>query len=71
MTGSDVMELQQYLIGENKGPAARALKAHGMTRNFASLTKAALIEFQKAVGIRPASGYFGPITRGWINAHSE
>ena len=27
------------------------------------------IEFQEAVGIRPASGYFGPITRNWIETH--
>jgi len=71
MTGNDVKVLQQYLIQENKGPAARALKVHGATKNFGPLTKAALIEFQKAVGITPASGYFGPITRGWINGHSE
>jgi peptidoglycan hydrolase-like protein with peptidoglycan-binding domain len=66
MTGVDVTALQKYLIQADEGPAARALKAHGMTRNFATLTKAALIEFQEAVGIHPASGYFGPITRAWV-----
>lgn len=71
MSGTDVHALQEYLVAQNKGPAARALKAHGLTRNFASLTKAALIEFQKVVGISPASGYFGPITRNWIDAHPQ
>ena len=27
----------------------------------------ALIEFQKKAGITPTSGYFGPITRNYIN----
>jgi len=68
MTGSDVQQLQKYLIAKNAGPASRKLKAHGTTENFATLTFNALIEFQKSVGIKPASGYFGPITRGWVNA---
>ncbi|MHB8173575.1 MAG: peptidoglycan-binding domain-containing protein [Nitrospirota bacterium] len=66
-TGNDVKELQQFLVKENAGPAAKKLAAHGTTRNFASLTKAALIEFQKKEGIRPASGYFGPVTRKYVN----
>ncbi len=69
MTGNDVKQLQLLLIKANAGPAARKLKAHGTTTNFATLTKAALIEFQKSVGITPDSGYFGPITRGWVARH--
>jgi hypothetical protein len=69
LTGSDVKQLQAYLISQNAGTAARALKAHGTTKNFASLTKAALIEFQKKVGIAPAQGYFGPVTRAYVNSH--
>jgi hypothetical protein len=69
MTGNDVRQLQLFLIAQNAGPAARKLKTHGTTINFATLTKAALIEFQKSVGITPTSGYFGPITRAWVNAH--
>jgi hypothetical protein len=68
VTGNDVTELQKFLILENEGPAARALKIHGTTKNFATLTFAALKEFQSAVGITPASGYFGPITRAHVNA---
>jgi hypothetical protein len=67
--GADVQKLQEFLIAQNIGPAARKLAAHGTTKNFASLTVAALIEFQKSLGIKPASGYFGPITRAYINAH--
>ena len=65
-TGSDVQELQQFLISQNSGPAAQALAAHGTTETFGALTLNALIEFQKKVGIVPASGYFGPETRAWI-----
>jgi hypothetical protein len=69
MTGNDVKQLQLFLIAENAGLAARKLKAHGVTTTFAALTKNALIEFQKSVGIKPASGYFGPITRKWVKGH--
>jgi peptidoglycan hydrolase-like protein with peptidoglycan-binding domain len=67
MTGSDVKELQQFLVSRNTGSAARKLSAHGVTRNFATLTKNALIEYQKKAGITPASGYFGPRTRAYVN----
>jgi glucuronoarabinoxylan endo-1,4-beta-xylanase len=67
MTGTDVAALQAFLIQENSGPAAQKLKVHGTTQTFASLTYSALVEFQKSVGITPASGFFGPITRAWVN----
>jgi peptidoglycan hydrolase-like protein with peptidoglycan-binding domain len=67
-TGSDVTQLQQYLIRANAGPAAQALKAHGTTKTFGLLTYRALIELQKKAGITPVSGYFGPITRAYVNA---
>jgi peptidoglycan hydrolase-like protein with peptidoglycan-binding domain len=67
MTGADVKQLQLFLISQNAGPAAHKLETHGTTQNFATLTEAALIEFQKHVGITPASGYFGPITRAWVD----
>jgi hypothetical protein len=69
MTGNDVKALQLFLIAQNSGPAARKLAAHGTTQNFASLTKAALIEFQKKAGITPAAGYFGAKTRAWVASH--
>lgn len=64
-TGGDVNALQKILITLNKGPAARALKDHGTTTVFGSLTFRALQEYQKAVGL-PATGYFGPLTRAAI-----
>lgn len=69
MTGPDVNELQNYLVAQDKGPAAEKLEAHGTTEYFGPLTYNALVEFQKAVGIIPASGYFGPITRAWVGEH--
>ena len=63
ITGNDVKQLQLFLISQNSGSAARKLKAHGTTEYFGTLTQNALIEFQKKAGIKPASGYFGAITR--------
>lgn len=64
--GSGVATLQQFLITQNKGSAARALAGFGATSHFGALTKAALAEFQASVGISPALGNFGPITRAYI-----
>jgi peptidoglycan hydrolase-like protein with peptidoglycan-binding domain len=36
------------------------------TTYFGSLTRSALAKFQKANGIAPAVGFFGPITRAKI-----
>jgi len=60
---NDVKTLQLFLIAQNKGPAALALKNHVLTNYFGILTKAALIEWQKVYNITPASGYFGLKTR--------
>jgi uncharacterized repeat protein (TIGR01451 family) len=69
-TGNDVKQLQIFLISENSGPAAAKLAKHGTTHVFGILTFNALVEFQKKAGISPASGYFGPITRAYIIAHT-
>lgn len=37
------------------------------TTRFGPATRAALARFQKANGIRPAVGIFGPITRAYVN----
>jgi hypothetical protein len=68
MTGTDVHQLQLFLIQENVGSAARKLAAQGTTQYFGSLTKAALVELQKSVGIVPDSGYFGPISRAYVTS---
>jgi hypothetical protein len=63
MTGDDVFALQNLLIAKKIGPAARALAVNKATHYFGALTKAALIEYQKAMKITPAIGYFGPKTK--------
>ncbi len=67
--GDDVTILQNYLIGKNYGPAARALANVGTTAYFGALTRAALAEFQASVGISPALGNFGPITRAYVSSY--
>jgi hypothetical protein len=69
-TGTDVMNLQKVL---NSDPAtqvaATGVGAPGSeTEYFGSLTKAAVIEYQKANSISPAVGYVGPLTRAALNA---
>ena len=63
----DVKILQQFLISQNKGPSAKALKKNGATNNFGSLTKKALMEWQKANGLKP-DGIFGVKAREKIKA---
>ncbi len=67
--GNNVTILQQFLISQNKGPAAQSLANVGATAYFGVLTRAALAEYQAKVGISPALGNFGPITRVYVRAH--
>lgn len=65
--GSEVKLLQQYLnthgfILASTGPGSLGNE----TTMFGSLTRTALIKFQKANNIIPAIGYFGPITREFL-----
>lgn len=57
MSGADVTKLQEFLIKSGHPISA------GVTGYFGQQTKDALIEYQKANSILPASGYFGPKTR--------
>jgi peptidoglycan hydrolase-like protein with peptidoglycan-binding domain len=67
--GPDVKALQEllnskgFLISET-GPGSPAHE----TTVFGTKTWEALIRFQKTAAITPASGYFGPITRAYVNA---
>jgi lysophospholipase L1-like esterase len=64
---AQVKLLQQYL--NTHGFIVSKIGAGSVgneTTIFGPATKAALIKFQKAVGIKPASGYFGPITRKFM-----
>ena len=63
---NDVKTLQSFLIAESKGYYAKTLAKNGVTNNFGKLTKLALIEWQKAMKITPASGVFGPKTRAKV-----
>jgi hypothetical protein len=65
--GSDVTALQVFLISELNDSASAKLKAHGTTTIFGILTYYALVEFQTKAGIVPASGFFGPLTRAYVN----
>lgn len=66
--GSDVMQLQSFLIRQNAGSFTQKLAAlKNVTYYFGFFTKESLREFQKKIGIEPASGYFGPITRARVN----
>ncbi len=61
-TGSDVTALQTWLIGTGFSIPA------GATGFFWTQTRAAVASFQSVHGIVPPVGYFGPITRGVVNA---
>ena len=67
MTGVDVKQLQIFLNFQGFTIAKSGAGSLGHeTTLFGSLTKAALAKFQKANGIAPSVGYFGPMTRAFI-----
>jgi len=61
-TGADVTALQRWLIARGHTIPA------GATGYFGAQTQSALAAYQRANGITPAAGYFGPITRAKVNA---
>jgi len=68
LSGEDVKTLQQFLINQDKGEYAKKLKEAGATGSFGLITKSALIEYQNNVGIKPALGYFGRITKDYLKS---
>lgn len=67
--GSEVKALQQFLNSHGYPVAASGPGSPGNeTAWFGPATKAALAKYQKAKGITPAAGYFGPLTRASVNA---
>ena len=68
MTGDDVKELQRLLNKQGFNIASSGLGSLGNETNyFGLLTQTALIKFQTSHNITPAIGYFGPITRTFVN----
>lgn len=61
-SGVQVTELQRFLI--SRGHVIPA----GATGYFGAQTQTAVAAFQRAQGIVPAAGYFGPVTRARVNA---
>ncbi len=67
--GTDVIALQRFLNSRGYIISTTGPGSPGNEINvFGSRTQAALARFQASVGITPASGYFGPITRTFVNA---
>lgn len=68
--GGEVKALQEYLNAHGYAVASSGPGSTGSeTTVFGSLTKNALMKLQKANGIIPAAGYFGPMTRAYVEAH--
>jgi len=68
MRGDDVRDLQKYLNQRGFRVAFFGAGSPGNeTDYFGRLSQNALIKFQRAKGIYPPFGYFGPITRDIIN----
>ena len=68
MKNPDVKLLQQYLNGHGYVIAAAGAGSSGQeTTYFGLATRNALIKFQQVGGIKPANGFFGPLTRNFIN----
>ncbi|MFA6476518.1 MAG: peptidoglycan-binding protein [Candidatus Paceibacterota bacterium] len=65
--GDEVSALQKYL--EEEG--LLTMPAGVDYGYFGGLTKAAVVEWQKANDVSPASGYFGPISRAALDALRE
>ena len=66
--GSEVKALQVFLNAHGYTVAQKGPGSSGNeTTRFGPATTAALIKYQKAKGITPAVGYFGPKTRAAIN----
>lgn len=67
--GTDVYCLQEWLNAEGYTLAQSGPGAPGYeTNRFGGLTREALARWQEDNDVSPASGYFGPVTRGTIEA---
>jgi len=64
--GDDVKVLQEFLINQSKGQFSKQLQQAGITGYFGMVTKQALSEYQRSIGIKPSNGYFGQITKSFL-----
>jgi len=68
MTDPEVKLLQMYLNTHGALVAATGAGSPGKETNFfGPATKAAVVKFQLLNNIVPASGFFGPLTRAFVN----
>jgi hypothetical protein len=66
--GEDVRQLQMYLNSHGYFVSQTDIGSPGKeSLYFGQLTRSALARFQQAKGITPSVGYFGQITRGFLN----
>ncbi|MDB5204566.1 MAG: hypothetical protein JWP09_594 [Candidatus Taylorbacteria bacterium] len=68
-TNTEVLALQRFLNATGYTIAKTGAGSKGKeTNKFGAATKAALAKFQKSHRINPPAGYFGLVTRSYINA---
>ena len=68
MTHKEVKALQVFLNSEGFLVAKTGTGSQGHESDyFGTKTRLALMQYQSSVGVRPALGYFGPITRATIS----
>ncbi len=71
MDNGDVARLQAYLNTHGFPVATSGWGSRGQeTTVFGAKTVRALVAFQASIGL-PATGYFGPMTRAYINSHAN
>ncbi|MDE1941228.1 MAG: peptidoglycan-binding protein, partial [Patescibacteria group bacterium] len=70
-TGADVRSLQVWLNahGYLVAAAGKPGSPGNETDLFGSATQAAIMSLQRDNDIKPAAGYFGPLTRAYVNNH--
>ncbi len=68
-TGGEVMWIQKFLNAHGAQIAATGAGSPGNeTSTFGAKTKAAVVKWQGANSVSPASGYWGPLTRAKANS---
>ena len=70
MTNADVLRLQQFLNTHGFIIAKSGSGSPGKETNvFGPATQKALAQYQSTYGLAPATGFFGPETRAYVNGH--